>query len=222
MLIDLAATADLDVTTADMLPGLLENLHARSIEVLLAQVKGRVRDRLRRTGVMAELGRGSRLPVDRLGGDGLPASVARGGEDGRAEASGRGRSRPRRCRGRFRAIPGRGRLWLCSPDDDPGPAGRPDLPASLAVEGHRRGAGAGQPAGPPGHGLRGAGRAAGDHRPVHVRPVPGRLRGLRAVADPRPRPGLRARLDDRRDGPAARAPPTATRTPPSRTRRCSR
>lgn len=56
VLLDMAATADLDVTTADMLAGLLQDLHARSIEVLLAQVKGPVRDRLRRTGVMAELG----------------------------------------------------------------------------------------------------------------------------------------------------------------------
>jgi sulfate permease, SulP family len=56
VLIDLAATADLDVTTADMLLGLLQDLHARSIEVLLAQVKGRVRDRLLKTGVMTELG----------------------------------------------------------------------------------------------------------------------------------------------------------------------
>ncbi len=56
VLIDLAATSDLDVTTADMLSDLVVDLHARSIEVLLAQVKGRVRDRLHRTGVMTELG----------------------------------------------------------------------------------------------------------------------------------------------------------------------
>jgi SulP family sulfate permease len=56
VLIDLAATADLDVTAADMLAGLIADLHANSIEVLLAQVKGRVRDRLLRTGVMTELG----------------------------------------------------------------------------------------------------------------------------------------------------------------------
>ena len=56
VLIDLAATADLDVTTADMLLDLIADLHARSIEVLLAQVKGRVRDRLLKTGVMTELG----------------------------------------------------------------------------------------------------------------------------------------------------------------------
>jgi MFS superfamily sulfate permease-like transporter len=56
VLIDLAATADLDVTTTDMLTELVERLHARPIEVLLAQVKGTVRDRLRRTGLMATIG----------------------------------------------------------------------------------------------------------------------------------------------------------------------
>jgi len=56
VLIDLAATADLDVTTADMLAELVANLRARDVEVLLAQVKGAVRDRLRKTGLMAELG----------------------------------------------------------------------------------------------------------------------------------------------------------------------
>jgi MFS superfamily sulfate permease-like transporter len=56
VLIDLAATADLDVTTADMLRELHADLRARSIEVLLAQVKGPVRDRMRKTGLMAEMG----------------------------------------------------------------------------------------------------------------------------------------------------------------------
>jgi SulP family sulfate permease len=56
VLLDLAATADLDVTTTDMLRELITDLHDRSIEVLLAQVKGSVRDRMRRTGLMAELG----------------------------------------------------------------------------------------------------------------------------------------------------------------------
>jgi MFS superfamily sulfate permease-like transporter len=55
VLIDLAATADLDVTTTDMLLDLVRELHGRSIEVLLAQVKGSVRDRMRRTGLMDEL-----------------------------------------------------------------------------------------------------------------------------------------------------------------------
>jgi sulfate permease, SulP family len=56
VLIDMAATADLDVTSADMLFDLVGDLRARSIEVLLAQVKGPVRDRMRRTGLMATLG----------------------------------------------------------------------------------------------------------------------------------------------------------------------
>jgi SulP family sulfate permease len=55
VLIDLAATADLDVTTTDMLFELVRELHGRSIEVLLAQVKGAVRDRMRRTGLMNEV-----------------------------------------------------------------------------------------------------------------------------------------------------------------------
>lgn len=56
VLIDLAATADLDVTAADMLAELVANLRSQDVEVLLAQVKGAVRDRLRKTGLMAELG----------------------------------------------------------------------------------------------------------------------------------------------------------------------
>ena len=56
VLIDLAATADLDVTAADMLAELVANLRSREVEVLLAQVKGTVRDRLRKTGLMAEVG----------------------------------------------------------------------------------------------------------------------------------------------------------------------
>jgi MFS superfamily sulfate permease-like transporter len=56
VLIDLAATADLDVTTTDMLFELVADLRSRSIEVMVAQVKGTVRDRLRKTGLMDELG----------------------------------------------------------------------------------------------------------------------------------------------------------------------
>jgi high affinity sulfate transporter 1 len=56
LLIDLAATADLDVTTTDMLFDLVNELQAASIEVLIAQVKSSVRDRLRRTGLLAKIG----------------------------------------------------------------------------------------------------------------------------------------------------------------------
>jgi SulP family sulfate permease len=56
VLLDLAATSDLDVTTADMLQELVRELRARDIEVMLAQVKGTVRDRLRRTALAEEIG----------------------------------------------------------------------------------------------------------------------------------------------------------------------
>jgi SulP family sulfate permease len=56
VMIDIAATADLDVTTADMLLELVANLQARSIDLMLAQVKGPVRDRMSRTGLMAAIG----------------------------------------------------------------------------------------------------------------------------------------------------------------------
>jgi high affinity sulfate transporter 1 len=56
ILIDLAATADLDVTTTDMLFELVGDLEERPIEVMLAQVKGSVRDRMRRTGLMERIG----------------------------------------------------------------------------------------------------------------------------------------------------------------------
>ena len=56
VVLDIAATADLDVTTTDMLFELVADLEAQSIEVMLAQVKGSVRDRLRRTGLMTKIG----------------------------------------------------------------------------------------------------------------------------------------------------------------------
>ncbi len=56
VLIDLASTADLDVTTTDMLFELARDLRARSIDLLLAQVKGGVHDRIRRTGLIDVIG----------------------------------------------------------------------------------------------------------------------------------------------------------------------
>ena len=57
-------------------------------------------------------------------------------------------------------------------------------------------------AGPAGHGVRRAGRAAGDHGPVYDDPVPARLRGIRPVADSGAGAGLLARTDDRGHDPA--------------------
>ncbi len=52
----LGATGDLDVTATDLLSELYGELRRQGIIVYLAQVKGSVRDRLRRTGLMTVLG----------------------------------------------------------------------------------------------------------------------------------------------------------------------
>jgi MFS superfamily sulfate permease-like transporter len=56
VVVDLGATGDLDVTATDLLGELVSELHLHDITLLLAQVKGLVRDRLRRTGLMGVLG----------------------------------------------------------------------------------------------------------------------------------------------------------------------
>jgi high affinity sulfate transporter 1 len=56
ILFDLGASADLDVASLDMLKNLVRELEERDVDVLLAQVRGKVRDRLRQAGVMAEIG----------------------------------------------------------------------------------------------------------------------------------------------------------------------
>jgi MFS superfamily sulfate permease-like transporter len=65
VILDLGATADLDVTTTDMLAQLIDELEARGAALALAQAKGRVRDRLGRTGL-----------IERLGSDRIHFSVA--------------------------------------------------------------------------------------------------------------------------------------------------
>ena len=56
VLLDIGATTDFDVTTTDMVRDLATELREESIELLLAQAKGPVRDRMRRTGLMALVG----------------------------------------------------------------------------------------------------------------------------------------------------------------------
>ncbi len=56
VVLDLAATGDLDVTTADMIEALAHDMHQRAVALGLAQVRGSVRDRLRKTGVMGAIG----------------------------------------------------------------------------------------------------------------------------------------------------------------------
>jgi SulP family sulfate permease len=56
ILFDLGASGDLDVASLDMLKSLVRELEETGVDVLLAQVRGKVRDRLRRADVMAQIG----------------------------------------------------------------------------------------------------------------------------------------------------------------------
>lgn len=56
VILDLSASTDLDVAATDALVELLADLHARGIELRLAHARAGVRDRMRRTGFLAELG----------------------------------------------------------------------------------------------------------------------------------------------------------------------
>jgi high affinity sulfate transporter 1 len=56
ILLDLAASADLDIGTADMLRDLTSDLRASQIDLLFAQVRGSVRDRMVRTGLLEHVG----------------------------------------------------------------------------------------------------------------------------------------------------------------------
>jgi SulP family sulfate permease len=56
VVLDVGATSDLDVTTTDMLGQLIDDVAARGARLVLAQAKGRVRDRLARTGLLDRLG----------------------------------------------------------------------------------------------------------------------------------------------------------------------
>jgi high affinity sulfate transporter 1 len=56
LVLDISATADLDVATTDMLSSLHRDLRERGVDLRLAQVRGSVRDRMRRTGLMGIIG----------------------------------------------------------------------------------------------------------------------------------------------------------------------
>ena len=56
LVLDIGATADLDVATTDMLAALHSDLREAGIELRLSQVRGSVRDRMRRTGLMDTIG----------------------------------------------------------------------------------------------------------------------------------------------------------------------
>jgi sulfate permease, SulP family len=56
ILLDLAASADLDIGTSDMLRDLCSDLRAKQIDLLFAQIRGSVRDRMMKTGLLEHLG----------------------------------------------------------------------------------------------------------------------------------------------------------------------
>ncbi len=56
ILIDLAASADLDIGTSDMLRDLYSDLDANGVELDFVHVRGSVRDRMQRTGLLEHIG----------------------------------------------------------------------------------------------------------------------------------------------------------------------
>jgi SulP family sulfate permease len=56
ILLDLGASADLDIGTADMLRDLYSDLRANQIDLLFAQIRGSVRDRMLKTGLLEHIG----------------------------------------------------------------------------------------------------------------------------------------------------------------------
>jgi SulP family sulfate permease len=81
VVLDLSASTDLDVAATDALVELLTDLRSRGIELRLVHARAGVRDRMRRTGFLAELGEDHVFPSTQQALDApLPAEA-----DGRAE-----------------------------------------------------------------------------------------------------------------------------------------
>ncbi len=56
IILDLGASADLDIGTSDMLQALISDLRQAGIDLLFSQVRGSVRDRMRMTGLLDHIG----------------------------------------------------------------------------------------------------------------------------------------------------------------------
>jgi len=81
VLLDIGSSNTLDITSLDMLKSLVSDLHDAQIEVLLAQVRGPVRDELRVSKLMAQIGeKNIHLSVD----SGVQAYLNHQAEKGRA------------------------------------------------------------------------------------------------------------------------------------------
>ncbi len=66
VLLDIQATAELDVTAADALFELLSSLDGRGVRLVIVHAKGKVRDRLRKVGLIEELGPAGMYPSERV------------------------------------------------------------------------------------------------------------------------------------------------------------
>ena len=62
ILLDLGASADFDIGTCDMLRDLIEGLRQDHVDVLLAQIRGSVRQRMQKTGLFDHVGEGCMYP----------------------------------------------------------------------------------------------------------------------------------------------------------------
>jgi MFS superfamily sulfate permease-like transporter len=71
ILLDLGASADLDIGTSDMLQALTSDLRDDKIDLLFAQVRGSVRDRMQLTGLLEHIGEEHISGDLRCGGAGL-------------------------------------------------------------------------------------------------------------------------------------------------------
>ncbi|MCU0504343.1 MAG: sulfate permease [Chloroflexi bacterium] len=90
VVVDLAATADLDVTTADMIASLLRDMGERTMILAFAQVRGPVRDRMRRVGLMDAIGEDRIYASLGTAVDGLARELALEGADEHGSGAGSG------------------------------------------------------------------------------------------------------------------------------------
>ena len=149
VVLDIGATADLDVATTDMLAALFTGLRDSGIELRLAQVRGSVRDRMRRTGLVDLIGEEhwflsdeaavAAPVVDREAETGEPPARRRLTRTRTLPSRGRW-SRPR-ARPRRRSRPPPARAGRCSPAPWRCRHRPPPSLVSLPERGHRRDAG---------------------------------------------------------------------------------
>ena len=83
VLLDIEATIELDVTTADALYELATGLEARGTRLVIVHAKGAVRDRMRKVGLIEHLGSTGLYPSERI----AVEALAEAREQAEAEAS---------------------------------------------------------------------------------------------------------------------------------------